>query len=368
MALMFARLARNFIKNGYFPTDEATLEGILSVINCGAHAVRALDPCCGEGAALADVKAHLQGLGAEATAWGVEFDAERAWHAKQVLDRAIHSDVHDVFISPRSVGLLFLNPPYGLGVANKAGAGDGEAAERLEMAFLRKTAPCLIAGGVLVLIVPYTSVDDAMATFIARHFRDVQVAMAPEQQFKQCVIFGIKDKAHHPDKATLGLLQALRAGELAGRVLHAGAPVVRPYTVPPTGDETELRFQAVRIDAPHLAEEVDRMRRSTLWPGFATHFAVDAGGHRRPARDMTRWHLALALAAGQVTGLVRSPQGRALLIKGDTFKKKDRATVFETNEQGDVSQVVTLTDKFVPVINAIDFTPGPQLGRIVTIR
>ena len=26
MALMFPRLARNFIRNGYFPTDEPTLE------------------------------------------------------------------------------------------------------------------------------------------------------------------------------------------------------------------------------------------------------------------------------------------------------------------------------------------------------
>jgi hypothetical protein len=30
MALMFQRLARNFAKNGYFPTDEKTTEGILS--------------------------------------------------------------------------------------------------------------------------------------------------------------------------------------------------------------------------------------------------------------------------------------------------------------------------------------------------
>jgi hypothetical protein len=30
MALMFQRLARNFAKNGHFPTDEKTTEGILS--------------------------------------------------------------------------------------------------------------------------------------------------------------------------------------------------------------------------------------------------------------------------------------------------------------------------------------------------
>lgn len=33
MALMFARLARNFAKNGYYPTDEVTLERTLQVLS-----------------------------------------------------------------------------------------------------------------------------------------------------------------------------------------------------------------------------------------------------------------------------------------------------------------------------------------------
>ena len=32
MALMFPRLARNFVKNGYFPTDEPTLERALTAL------------------------------------------------------------------------------------------------------------------------------------------------------------------------------------------------------------------------------------------------------------------------------------------------------------------------------------------------
>ena len=39
MALMFPRLARNFIRNGYFPTDEPTLERALS------HWCRLPAPC-----------------------------------------------------------------------------------------------------------------------------------------------------------------------------------------------------------------------------------------------------------------------------------------------------------------------------------
>ena len=83
---------------------------------------------------------------------------------------------------------------------------------------------------------------------------------------------------------------------------------------------------------------------------------------------MSQWHLALALAAGQVTGAVTSPSGRTLLIKGDTFKRKQRSVQTEINDKGEASQTIVLTDVFEPVIRAIDFTPGEQLGNVVTIR
>ena len=43
MALMFPRLARNFVKNGYFPTDEPTLERALTAL---ASAEASAGPLC----------------------------------------------------------------------------------------------------------------------------------------------------------------------------------------------------------------------------------------------------------------------------------------------------------------------------------
>jgi len=54
MALMFPRLARNFIKAGYFPTDEPTLERALSALAPDSGNLCILDPCAGEGVAIAD--------------------------------------------------------------------------------------------------------------------------------------------------------------------------------------------------------------------------------------------------------------------------------------------------------------------------
>ena len=45
MALIFQRLARNFIKNGYFPTDEASISRIAAMLEpCSEGLTRILTP------------------------------------------------------------------------------------------------------------------------------------------------------------------------------------------------------------------------------------------------------------------------------------------------------------------------------------
>lgn len=165
MALLFTRLARNFVKAGYYPTDDETLQRIQHFLMPASRPMRLLDPCCGEGAALADIRLGLQERAGEVSvsieALGVEFDKERAWHAKTLLDRVIHSDLHDVVVKARSIGLLFLNPPYGFGISDAANLAnaDSDKAERLERTFLKKTASFLVEGGVLIYIIPYYAME-----------------------------------------------------------------------------------------------------------------------------------------------------------------------------------------------------------------
>lgn len=378
MALLFSRLANNYVKAGYYPTDEDTLSRVISALAPPAKAgtLRVLDPCCGTGAALADIAKGLQDVlevsqsRSQVETLGVEFDRERAWEAKKLLSRVLHADIHDVVVKPRSVSLLFLNPPYGFGVSDAANPDRNnldakEKAERLERTFLKKTVGTLMPGGVLVYIVPFYALDDEIRTYLARNFRSVRFFMAPEKQFQQCVILGIKVKPSHPDKETLAQLTRAQAGELVEQVLPVEW-LEQPYELPAAPAE-EFDFRAVRIDAEQLQEELQRFDSSLLWSQFNQHFNQVKATHRRPLRDLSRWHLALALAAGQVTGMVRSKAGRALLIKGDTFKKKDRSVSMETDEKGNVSQTITMIDRFVPVITAIEFTPGPDLGRIIRI-
>lgn len=366
MALIFPRLAQNFIKNGYFPTDEVTLSRILGALDIGASRVRVFDPCCGEGVALAEVKNHLTECGASVNSFGVEFDPERAWHAKGLLDRVAHSDVADVFVSARSIGLLFLNPPYGHTVADNAGTGDRAKSDRLEKMFLRRTLSWIQLGGVMVLIVPHYVLDTEFASLIARNFERIEVFMAPEQQFKQCVILGRKRRSDTPDPAVVKRLESVGRGELPPSLPEQWSD--EPYLVPQACDDASFTFKAIRVDAAQLEAELSGMHKATLWPQFAKAFSSVARPHRRPLRDLSKWHLALALAAGQISGVVESNDGRQLLIKGNTFKEKSITTELSQNAAGDVLETRIATDIFVPIIQGIDFTPGPTFGHIVTIR
>ena len=367
MALMFSRLAHNFIKNGYYPTDEVTMGRLLQAIDAPADRLAILDPCCGEGAALAELKAHLVQLGCDPVAYGVEYNAERATNARQWLDVVAHADIADMAIQVRQFGALFLNPPYGPMVSDQAQLNAATSGtQRLEKHFFRKAHPWLAYNGLLVLIVPHYVFDSEFAHLVAKSYKDVRVFMAPEQRFKQCVLFGIKRRYDRLDTELAAQLEAMGTGTLPPELPEHWS--FDRYQLPVCPTEA-IHFVASRINADGLEHELAKIARGTLWPQFEQHFGGRVQAHRRPLRPLRDWHLALALAAGQVSGVVKSADGRTLLVKGDTHKDRSLKISFEeVGKKGEMREVRTFTDKFVPVIRAIEFTPGPMLGNLVTIR
>ncbi len=374
MALMFQRLARNFIKNGYFPTDADTLSRVLSALTPPKTGqLRILDPCAGEGTALAECKHHL---GTEHTeAFGVEYDRERAWHAKQILDRCIHGDVQDCLLGQRQFGLLWLNPPYGDLVSDKGSTGDRFGAQvnksgrkRLEKLFYNLTVSSLQFDGVMVLIIPRYTLDKELVGWISNHFHHIEVFKAPEQQFKQIVLFGVRRRtkeARHDNSETKERLLAMVNGELEPETLPESWSA-EPYVVPASLGN-DVKFNYVKLDSDQLADEIKR--NPCLWDQFDLKFrSLALETSRRPLRAMSNWHLAMALAAGQVSGVVRSQSGQQFLIKGGTHKEKVRSVTQEIDEDNRLTSTTVLTDRFVPVIRAIDFTPGPDYARVVEIR
>ena len=371
MALMFPRLARNFIRNGYFPTDEATTARVLEALEPPPEGGRMLlfDPTCGEGAALAEI---ASGLGREAcTTYGIEYDAERAAHARRLVDRCIHGDLMDTLISRQTFGLLWLNPPYGdLSKDANGNIGyQGQGRARLEKLFYQRALPLLQYGGVLVFIVPSYVLDAELVGWLTRHFAELRIYRAVETQFKQVVIFGRRvrqrDQASDSVKATRALLLQIGQGDAEAEELPVEWPFL-PYTVPASPAEPE-HFYRVTMEPEQFAEEVGRLQG--LWPALDTHLGAAQQSLRPPARALSHWHLALALAAGAISGVVRSRTGRVLVVKGDTHKEKTLQTEYTERDDGSVAETRILTDKFVPVIRAWDLTLGsPTWGEVLTIR
>jgi hypothetical protein len=363
MALMFARLARNFAKNGYFPTDEATIERVLSFLAPSSGDMRIIDPCCGEGAALAEVK---QSLGNLTRAYGIEYDAERALNAKQLLDRCIHGDFQNCVVGVRQFGLLWLNPPYGDLVADKADCSDaaGKGRKRLEKLFYTRSHGLLQFGGVMVLIIPHYVLDKEFANWIGSHFERVAVYRAAVDTFKQVVILGVKRRAAPASPKVMELLEAVGCGDVVPTVLPESWHG-EPYVVP-SSTSGELKMLLGTLEPSQLSEEVRRY--PCLWPTFKRRFSNQLRNERRPLTSLSPWHLSLFLAAGQVSGVVRSDDGRTFVVRGDTFKEKSVKVEIELDDKGSARETRIMTDKFVPVIRALDFTEGPDYGRIVTIR
>ena len=369
MALMFPRLARNFAKNGYFPTDEATLERTLCALEPSTTAgpMCILDPCAGEGVALAEV-AHALGR-EQVRAYAVEYDAVRASHARGLLDRCLHSDLMDTMISRQVFGLLWLNPPYGDLPRDQMGAMQFQGRARLEKLFYQRTLPLLQYGGVLVFIIPSYVLDAELVGWLTGHFANMHIYRAVDTQFKQVVIFGERirqrDQVGSAAKSARNLLLQVGRGEVELEELPNAWPYT-PYAVPSSITEPE-HFYRVSMEPDQLAAEIHRLQG--LWPALDTHLGSAQRRLRPPARALSHWHLALALAAGAISGVVKSKTGRILVVRGDTHKEKSTKTEFEEQEDGSIRQTRILTDKFVPVIRAWDVTPGSTTeGQVLTIR
>lgn len=108
--------------------------------------VRILDPCCGEGAALSECSEYMKTYltnhqtnhnKTKVETVGIEIDQERAYHAKSMtnLETIVHGNLSDCYIAQRQFGLLFLNPPYGDILADKANLSEDSGKQRYETMF-----------------------------------------------------------------------------------------------------------------------------------------------------------------------------------------------------------------------------------------
>jgi hypothetical protein len=273
-------------------------------------------------------------------------------------------------ISRQAFGLVWFNPPYG-DLARDANGNlgyQGKGRGRLEKLMYQRVLPLLQVDGIIVAIVPTTALDEEFVGWFTNHFADIRAFEAVERQFKQIVIFGRRVRqcdleAKGNRSAREGLIQIGR-GESQAEELPEVWPF-EPYAVPRAQNEPE-HFYMTRMEPEQFAQEVWRLQG--LWPTLGQVFGNAQKAQRRPARALSNWHLALALAAGAITGVVKSAAGRVFVIKGDTYKVKKVKVEAQMLEDGTVVEQRTALDTFKPAILAWDFTPGSKVfGSLITI-
>ena len=279
------------IKAGFYPTPVIVTSMIRSWLRFPNAPFCALDPCAGEGVALAQTVAQTQGV-----TYGVELDTERSRAARQRLDHVLTGDYRTVRASIAAFSLLWCNPPYD----NETTADNGQV-ERKEHTFLRDTIHYLVAGGTLVYIIPQNRLAPETARMLAYRFEALRAFRFPDEEygtFNQCVVLGTRRRhgAQDPEAAEALLRFAHRGG---GAEALTTRPSGEPsYAIPP-GDPVKI-FAGGVIDPETLLDELPGSR---LWARARELTGItytQAAG--QPPVLLHRGHLALLLAAGEIDG------------------------------------------------------------------
>lgn len=301
-------------KAGFYPTPTRVVHLLLRNLRVvGTPDI--LDPCAGEGEAL-----YILAQALRARVQGIELSRARA---KRAVANGLRVYQGDSFtFQGHGFSLLWLNPPY-----------DHGEGERLELTFLKHWTPALKPGGVLVYIIPESTLEDA-SPYLTAHYEEVSAWRFPEpeyQQFKQIVVLGVKAEEPLPpeDLEVQGSLEECE----------------RVYPVPGGGTAYLSRKSQL------TEEEVLKALENS--PLFHPSGQVR---HVRPLLPLKEAHLALMLAGGFLDNQVVHLEGEPYLVRGEVKKVPLR---FEEREGGVVREITR--ERFEVKVVALGLKSGTIL-------
>lgn len=273
----------------------------------------------------------VDGWNSKCRIYACEMESTRAHRLKSTLSyrryssqwhQPAHGDAFLLFNRPEEhVHVLFLNPPYDTDRQHK----------RLEERWLRRFAPLVVVGGVLLHFVPFYALG-ASAETIARHFDRVVCFRVPAPHFdafKQVVLVGRKRMPlATPDPAIVAQVRAWSADAASIPELpahgHACPSFVISTSLPARAPTWEMRetdlTETLASYAPWTFTDRGGRRQATpnVEPeGPYTEIMVPRLRLACPPRPA---HIAMAAGAGVLSGARLTPdagqRGPELLLKG----------------------------------------------------
>lgn len=335
---------------GFYPTPAHILPLIASklftrALNSNAN-IGLVDPCAGEGAALAYLACQF--VGPTRRTYIAELEPTRASLAKKALYafncKALQGDAFRVHFEKdenKGASLLYLNPPYDLDKVHG----------RLEEKFLSRFAGVLAPGGVLVFVVPFYALEASKVT-LAKEFQGLECYRFPGEDFatfKQVVLFAEKRmvSGFTPDPAILAQVEAWASAPTMPELTSRGGA---RYTLPTFDYGCGLTWSLRPLDISTLSgkvqgwTQVDRSGKSYAMDGLSPH-AQEMGLERKypVAVPPKAAHIATGIAAGVFNGCkVTATEGKglpALLVKG-SFDREWMKVEEKQNKDGEVTGVV----------------------------
>lgn len=304
----------NRVRMGYFPTDLEHVDILRRAVTFPESPVNIIDPCCGEGLALARFA-----VGTKAVTYGVEIDTVRGEEAQERLRRVGFGSFFHSRISQNAFQCLFLNPPY-------LSAPCEQGTRRLEKSFLADSIRLLANDGLLIYIIPYYRATHDVCRVLCENFTDLRVHRFLDKEFdkfKQVVFLGRRIPRREAFKQAERLAQYMLSYEHLPLISELPESA---YTLL-SAERPVDQFKGAVFNEKELAEQLKRS------PSIERLFPQRSGTKRdrQPLLPLNLSQIGLVGASGLMNGLVKCDTPH--VIKGRIIKEK-KSKVGTENEYG----------------------------------
>lgn len=327
---------------------------------------RLLDPCAGEGGALAGLADQI-GL----EAYGIELHPKRARATQQQLatlrqqrSRILYSDnqrrqfvyqadIRQMDISDGSFNLIYVNPPYDYDENDK----------RREIAFISRSTRWLQSRGVGLFVIPQATLRYKRLTdYLVSWYERLAVFTVPTEYrpYGETVIIGVRRaRLTMPDENESARLRACSEGTLPDLAMATG------------------QYEMPKLRSHKLTFLPRNIRPQDVWSELTTHGVTASRDYQdliagslkrldtfRPLTPLRQGHLVNLIAAGYLNNQLIRKAGRVpLLVKGLTYKSVATKTYIEERADNDgVNHITELREQFNTTIHALN--PSGELVQI----
>ncbi|MCA9995437.1 MAG: DEAD/DEAH box helicase family protein [Anaerolineales bacterium] len=302
------RLA-NVEKAGYFPTPPLVTQLLTSHI-LAPHGGRILDPCAGEGTALATFANALS-----LDAYGIELDSDRAAQLRQLLPagHALAADYRFLKTEQDAFNILYVNPPY-LFVEDKEMG-------RAEYEWLVNTRKYLQPDGLLLWVVPAHMLNHQKSVeHLLSWYDELEIVRFPDgeyERFKQVIVIGYRRAAATVfDPELAASIRRLNPLQLP-TISYPELPV---FALPKLHRKT-ITFTSRFINPEDAFTELTTSGITT-GEDFQNHLQpTSVATPLSPLMPLKIGHINSIIAAGHLNNqLLQNDAGERILIKGRTYK------------------------------------------------